>query len=349
VTVKVGVELRLTTLAAQTNYPLDLEIVLLSMLATLVPTLFFVMLIYWVDRYEKEPFALLAAAFVWGAVPSVVAAIILNLMVSLPSYLLLGESGGEFVSAVLIAPVLEESLKGLALVGILLLWRHEFDSPLDGVIYGATVGLGFAMVENLLYFLSVYGEFGRAAWQANIVLRAVVFGLNHALYSSLTGLGISVSHLARRRTVRYVGPPLGWLGAVLLHFAHNLSATLGGFFMVVTLLNAWGGLAMIGLIVIWAVLHERALIHRYLAEEVDLGTISPEQFHIAHSPIGRSIYKYRALVTGGRGRYLETRRFYQQCCELAFAKRDAQMAYEHYNERVTASLRAELGNLSKSM
>ena len=61
-------------------------------------------------------------------------------------------STGEYVSATFGAPVVEETLKGSP---DHLLWRRrqELDGPTDGIIYAAMVGLGFAMIENVGYYI----------------------------------------------------------------------------------------------------------------------------------------------------------------------------------------------------
>ena len=66
----------------------------------------------------------------------------------------LGASTGEYVAATFGAPVVEETLKGLVLVGLLWRRRAELDGPTDGVIYAAMVGLGFAMIENVGYYIN---------------------------------------------------------------------------------------------------------------------------------------------------------------------------------------------------
>jgi RsiW-degrading membrane proteinase PrsW (M82 family) len=307
-------------MAAETTYPLSLGIVLLSLAAAVLPTLFFVGLIYWVDRYEKEPIWLLAAAFIWGAIPSIIAAFILNAIFSVPSYLLLGPEIGDVVGVALVAPIVEESLKGLALVGILLIWRHEVDSLLDGIIYAAMVGMGFAMVENVFYFLSVYVEGGLEAWSLNVFLRAVVFGLNHALFTSMMGIGIAIARLTPSLFVSTVALFVGWLMAVFLHFVHNLSATLGGLLLLVTLLNAWGGVLLMALIIVWALLQERRWIKLYLADEVTRGTLSSGQYEIASSVRKRIGYQMGILLSHGIGSYLNASRFYYRCSELAYKK-----------------------------
>ena len=47
----------------------------------LVPTLFYILLVWWLDRYEKEPVSLLVLAFVWGAVPSIILSLIAEILV----------------------------------------------------------------------------------------------------------------------------------------------------------------------------------------------------------------------------------------------------------------------------
>ena len=44
---------------------------------------------------------------------------------------------------------------------------------------------GFAMVENVLYYLTAFGEDGAAGWNSLVLIRGVIFGLNHALYTDV--------------------------------------------------------------------------------------------------------------------------------------------------------------------
>ncbi len=88
--------------------------------------------------------------------------------------------------------------------------RHEFDGVLDGLIYGVLIGFGFAMTENFFYFIGAFDEGGFVNLTAVIILRSVVFGLNHAFYTSLTGIGFglgaapaaAVRLVDRRRLIR---------------------------------------------------------------------------------------------------------------------------------------------------
>ena len=45
-------------------------VLIVAVLGALIPTIIYVLFIWWLDRYEKEPLWLLALAFLWGAIPA---------------------------------------------------------------------------------------------------------------------------------------------------------------------------------------------------------------------------------------------------------------------------------------
>ncbi|MFQ5436284.1 MAG: PrsW family intramembrane metalloprotease [Anaerolineae bacterium] len=295
-------------------------VLFISIIAAAIPALFYVALIYWVDRYEKEPLWLLITAFFWGAIPSILIAFIFNTLFSLPIYLLAGDVTGDALAATLIAPPVEESIKGLMVLGIFFLWRHEIDSPLDGIIYGAMVGMGFAMVENVYYFVNVFGEGGLEAWGMNVFIRAVIFGLNHALFTGVTGLGVALARMTPNQVARLVLPIAGWVTAMFLHFLHNASVSFSSALCFLALLSDWGGVFLVILIIVWALWQERQWLRKYLAEEVQLGTLTVSQYKLAVSGRQRSRTLFHTLTSQGLGAYGRNRRFFQRCSELAYKK-----------------------------
>jgi protease PrsW len=317
-------------------------IFLLSVIAATIPTTIYAVILYWIDRYEKEPVWLLAAAFLWGAIPSIILAFIVNTISSLPVYFVLGPEGGDLVGASFIAPVVEESIKGFALLGIFFLWRHELDSPLDGIIYGAMVGMGFAMVENIYYFMMVYSEGGTEAWEINIFLRAVIFGLNHALFTSMTGLGLAIAKLSKNQLTRFAAPVLGWMAAMFLHFIHNLSASIGGILCLVALFNAWGGVFLILVIMVWALWQEYQWMRKYLKEEVESGVLTAEQYDNACSAVRRFFHRWSLLASHGPAGYVNALRFYQRCSELAYKKHHFSILQDGKSSMLTEKLRGEI-------
>jgi RsiW-degrading membrane proteinase PrsW (M82 family) len=317
-------------------------IFLLSVIAATIPTTIYAVVIYWIDRYEKEPIWLLAAAFLWGAIPSIIMAFIVNTISSLPFYFVLGPELGDVVGASFIAPPVEESIKGFALLGIFFLWRHELDSPLDGIIYGAMVGMGFAMVENVYYFMMVYDQGGTEAWQINIFLRAVIFGLNHALFTSMTGLGLAVAKLSKSQFVRFAAPIGGWMVAMFLHFLHNLSASIGGVLCLVALFNAWGGVFLTLVIIVWALWQEYQWMRKYLKEEVERGTLTAAQYENACSAIRRFGHRWNLLLSHGPAGYIDALRFYHRCSELAYKKHHFSLLGDNKSSQLTEKLRGEI-------
>ena len=326
-------------------------ILLSSIVIAAIPTAFFVVIIYWIDRYEKEPLWLLITAFLWGAIPSIIAAFILNTLLSIPFYLV-GEDLGNAVGATFIAPLTEESLKGIALLIILFFWRSEIDSILDGIIYGAMIGLGFGMVEDVFYFVTQYQLGGIEGWTTTIVLRTM-FSLNHALFTGVTGMGIAIAKLNRNTAVKILAPFLGWCGAVFLHFVHNGAATLASAvsaaFCFVLPINGWGGALIILTIMIWALTQERRWIREQLAAEVDAGILTSDQFKKAQSGRSRFFHQWHLFGEKGYSGWRKASRFYQSCSKLAYKK----VHYEHYHdaqsERLILELRDEVKQLSSEI
>ncbi|VAW31596.1 hypothetical protein MNBD_CHLOROFLEXI01-2744 [hydrothermal vent metagenome] len=327
----------------------ELTVLLLSILAATLPTMLYVAIIYWVDRYEKEPWWLLSAAFLWGALPAIFIAFIFNTLLSQPLLLLLGTELGEAAAPSLIGPPVEETVKGLALVAIFIFWRSEIDSPLDGIIYGAVVGMGFAMVENVFYFVDTFNQGGVEAWGINIILRAVIFGLNHALFSSFVGLGIAVARLSPNRAVQLTAPLLGWGTAVFLHFLHNFTITLGEMFIFVTLLFDWGGVWLVLAIILWAVLQERRWLRKYLAEEVAVGTLTLSQFTAASSGRKRFVFLLDTLLDKGFRANRQAAHFFLQCSHLAYTKHHWKLFQDEKSAQEIVSLRQEISLLAHQL
>ena len=323
-------------------------VLLASVIAATVCTAIYTIVIYWIDRYEKEPWWLLTATFLWGAVPSIIAALLINTGLSIPFYLL-SEGVGDFVGAAVIAPFVEESLKGFALLGIFFLWRHELDSYLDGIIYAAMVGMGFALVENVFYFVSVFDQGGWNAWGGTVFLRAILFGLNHALFTSMTGLGLATARLSRNQTVRFVAPVVGWMVAVFLHALHNFSATVGGGMVLILFLSDFGGLLITILIIGWSIWQEGRWIQTYLQEEVRWGALTMQQYQRASSVWGRLTHDLNLLFSKGISSYWQGVQFYEKCAELAYKKHHyALFAHEEDLKRIER-LRGEIAGISRTM
>lgn len=328
----------------------DTAVFFSSFLAAAIPTLFYVLLIYSVDRYEKEPIWLLSATFLWGAVPAVLLAFIFNTLLGSPFYLLTGEPEAATTAvAVFIAPVVEESLKGGILLLIFLFWQQEIDSPLDGIIYGAMVGFGFAMVENIYYFVNEYSLGGSTALSINIFMRSVLFGLNHALFSSVTGLCIAIARLTPRPALKVFLPVAGWATAVFLHFMHNFTVSVGSLLVCLTFMFDWGGVWLMLAIIVWALWQERSWLKTYLASEVHTGVLTSRQYELACSGHRRALFNLEQLFGHGWQANRQASAFFHRCSELAYKKHHQQLFHDEKSAAAILQLRREIAQLSHQL
>lgn len=301
--------------------------------------------VYWVDRYEKEPIWLLTAVFFWGAVPGIICAVFLvNLLPPLLPVFIAPPAADSSMSAVLLAPIVEEVVKGVALVGILRWFRNQIDSPLDGIIYGAMIGLGFGMVENFFYFIEAYRAGGWSEWLDLVILRAGVFGLNHALFSGVMGLGIGFGILHFHDEWRRIAPFLGWVGAIGLHMLHNF--LVGSAFALAGFVD-WGSIFILLVIISWALLQERQWRIKYLKSEVYIGTITMGQYEVL---IDRKKRRSRAWYLVSHleiRRFLKMRRLLHFCSKLAYLKHHIELHPE--DDTGLQELRTQVLKLSQQM
>jgi RsiW-degrading membrane proteinase PrsW (M82 family) len=181
---------------------------LASVVLGIVPMVVYALVVWRLDRWEKEPFPLLVAAFCWGAVPSILFALLAQLVFgsSAPEG---GEVSllGELYDASFLAPLTEELVKAFGVFLIFRIFHREVDSVLDGLIYGSMVGFGFSAVENVFYFA---GQADAGSLILLFFLRAFIFGMLHALFTGLFGVGLPWVNSLRIRSARSSGRPSGW-------------------------------------------------------------------------------------------------------------------------------------------
>jgi RsiW-degrading membrane proteinase PrsW (M82 family) len=129
----------------------------LSFLFGFIPMLVFSWVLHWLDRFEKEPKVLLGTVFLWGALVTAGIAFIVNTFFGMGMLMFTGsEVATMFATGSLIAPLVGETLKGLAVLFVFLLFRREFDPTLDGIIYAGITALGFAATENTFYIFNLW-------------------------------------------------------------------------------------------------------------------------------------------------------------------------------------------------
>lgn len=311
----------------------------LSIGAATVPALGYSLLVVAIDRHEREPWRVLAGAFGWGAIIAASFSLVVDLVTGSVLSAAYGAQAGRLLNIGLGAPLIEESFKGVALLLLLLLFRHEFDNVLDGLVYGALIGLGFAMTENVLYFGQAYFDGGLAGLSQLFVARAVLGGFGHALYTATTGAGVGWARGRHGRGLaRWFAPVVGWSLAVFQHFLWNsgaiaLGALYGGGTSLVALVAAETvvftvpGLFTLYVISRVATRRELAILREQLAREVASGTLSGAEYDLLTGGTMRWQASLAALRAGGPRRWLLLQRFFQAAAELAFR------SYHHQHER----------------
>ncbi len=320
---------------------------IISLFFGFVPMFLFAAFVNWLDRYEKEPKILLGAAFFWGVAIAAGGAFIINTAFGIGIFYATGSEGiADFATTSLVAPFVEEFLKGLAVAIVFFLFHKEFDSILDGIIYAGIVALGFAATENTFYIYSKgYQEGGWSALWLLVFIRVFLVGWQHPFYTSFTGIGFAVSRMNRNPIVKFLAPVAGYFVAVGMHAFHN---TFGGLIgglegLAAGTLVDWFLWACMLIFIIWMVAKEGSLLKRQLKEEVNAGLISPAQYKTATSPFGASGANFNALLNG---KFRKVSRFYQVCGELAHKKEQlAKIGDEHGNAVIIQSLRQELAAL----
>jgi RsiW-degrading membrane proteinase PrsW (M82 family) len=310
--------------------------------------LLFAYILYWLDRYEKEPLLLLGGVFLWGAVVAAGSAFLVNTLLGLGIYVFTGSNfATDLATGSVIAPLVEEILKGGAVLVVYLVFRSEFDSVLDGIIYAGVAALGFAATENAYYIYS-YG-YQAGGWNGLFSLtfvRVILVGWQHPFYTAFFGIGLALARLSRSAIVKVFTPILGLALAVFTHAVHNTLATaLGGpeGLLIGTFFDWTGWLFMFG-ILLWATRHEQLTLKQYLAAEVQAGTISQAHSRTASSAWLQMFSRLGALFSG---RYRKTVRFYQVCGEYAHKRRQyASLGDESGNLEIIQKLRVELSSLA---
>ncbi|MBN1640136.1 MAG: PrsW family intramembrane metalloprotease [Anaerolineae bacterium] len=296
----------------------------LSVGITIAPPLVAMVVLWWLDRYEKEPLLLLSIVLLWGAVPTIGMSIVAQLLLNLPLSDLLGSSIlYQATSLSLIAPLTEETFKGIILLAIHVFYRDEFDGVMDGILYGAMVGFGFSIVETSLYLVGSLHEGGWAAWQLTAALRVGLYSLNHALFAACTGIGLGLARNSRAGWQRLLFPILGWGAAMALHGIHNggtlLAEDTAGLSCLVGTVVDWMGAAAMLLLVVVATQREQRWFAA-LAPEVAAGTISAQEHEIAAHYGTRVAQGWHVLTAHGLRAWFAWSRHVQAIVDLAYAR-----------------------------
>lgn len=287
--------------------------VLLSLAVALIPVAVVAWLVCHLDRFELEPRRRLAVTFLYGATAAVVLAGVLN---SLGAGALAGSydpAATQALAVAGVAPLVEELVKGAAV--LVIAWRHRaaISSVLDGVAAGAMVGLGFALTENLTYYVQALAA-GGEAFTATVMTRSLLMPLAHPLFTVLLGIGVAVG--VRSRRWRWLPPALGLLAAIGLHAMWNAAALTGQGAGVVYLGVLVPVLVIVLAVALGAARRQRRLLRRHLDEEVAAQRLTDAEVATLASPRRRRRAERRAPKGAAHARHS----FHYAATQLAFTR-----------------------------
>ncbi len=294
---------------------------LIGLISATLPVPIYLALVLWIDRYEAEPFWMLATAFFWGALVAVFFAFLINTASGLAvSAMTNSMKAGRTFGAVISAPIVEESAKAVILF-IFFFWKKdEFDGVIDGIVYAAMAGLGFAMTENIQYYGRAVMEGGSGGLTFVFILRGFMAPFSHPMFTSFTGIGLGLARLSRNTAVRWIAPPLGLMAAMSMHSIWNGSGALfGGLAFFATYFLIMIPAFFIMLVVIFLALRrEGQIVREHLGVDLQGGLLTQQEFNRLCSVTGRMGTSFDALTRGGVGHWRTARQLNQTASELAF-------------------------------
>lgn len=279
---------------------------IVGMVLALIPLAGVLFAVRLVDRWEPEPRGLLILAVAWGAIAAVGIALGADLVLTV-AFGDADSAARDVLRTVVQAPVVEELAKGIGVFLIFATARRAFDGPVDGIVYGALVGAGFAFTENIQYFAVSFIEGGPAETSTTFFLRGILSPFAHVMFTSVTGFALGLAARRGLSTGQAIGPWLiGLAGAVALHAFWNGSAMFGDFFFLYLTLQVP---LFIGFILGIVALRreESRLTRRRLGDYAAAGWFTPQEVDMLATSAGRkAALAWARTLRGDRSALMRT-------------------------------------------
>jgi protease PrsW len=294
---------------------------LIGLVSATLPVPLYIVLALWIDRYEAEPFWMLATAFFWGALIAVFFAFLINTASGMAVTLVTNSmNAGRTFGAVISAPIVEETAKAMILFLFFFWKKDEFDGVIDGIVYAAMAGLGFAMTENIQYYGRAVLEGGGGGLTFVFILRGALAPFSHPMFTSLTGIGLGLARQTRNTAVKWIAPPLGLMAAMSMHSIWNGSGVIfGGLaFFATYILIMIPAFFILLVVIILALRREGQVVREYLVVDYQGGLLTQQEYNKLCSVTGRMGTSFNALSRGGLGHWRAARQLNQTASELAF-------------------------------
>ncbi len=302
----------------------------------LIPALGITLLVNFIDRFEREPWFLRLAAFLWGAVIAIPSASFIEQNIDTLLQNVLGPDASSLMRSAfqgLNAGITEETVKGLGLLLLFLVLRDEFDNVTDGIVYGALIGAGFAMVENFVYF-----AFNSKQFLLLLIVGRIVLGwLCHSTFTVCFGAALGYIRHTKVRWRQIIVPLLGYLCAVILHSLfdfidfyasatvlaapNNASVAFTSLIAIIAdYIPPFGAQLSLLYILIKSLAHEAAVIREFLASEVSSSVVKVDEYALLQNSFQRTKKEREVLWQQGYKQWVRVKTLYQTEIGLAFRK-----------------------------
>lgn len=208
-----------------------LETTLMALISLVIVIVF----LLYIDRWEPEPWKTKGVLLLWGAGVATLSSGIINTALNENIVYSLGDAGrGTFFGTTFVAPLVEETLKGLGVLVVVIVRRTSINSLLDGIVYAGFSAAGFLAAEDIVYYLR-FEQHGTQALLTLFVLRGFLSPFLHVMATSMTGIGLALALIRFKRAWSRIGIVLVmWGAAMLIHGTWNGAATIiagTGFFL----------------------------------------------------------------------------------------------------------------------
>ncbi len=265
------------------------------------------LLFVWLDRFRPQRPLVWLLTFGWGAAVSTWCSLHINTWMGQQMATTAADADTGSRAAIFSAPFSEELTKATVLFWLIILMRRQIVSRLSVVMLSGLCAIGFAFVENIIYYGRVISYATTNIAVANpeeavrelVLLRGVYTSFGHPLFTMMTATGLVVAVQARSRIVRIMAPIAGFLLAVAGHMLFNgLASTrpteaLKPHWIVALILV---GLITISLVV--SVAQQGRLIRHRLTDHVQAGWLSERDVALFSGPLKRTNYLFKAMFWG---------------------------------------------------
>lgn len=185
---------------------------MLELFLSILPGVLIIIYVFKKDKHEHEPYKYVAICVFFGmlsCVPAVMGTMAIEPLLGVENP---GESSNIFVVAfyAFVAVGFSEEFAKFLFLRFYIYRKPEFDEPMDGIVYGVMIGMGFAILENVLYVLQ--GGLGVA------FLRMFTAVPGHAAFGVIMGYYVGLAKFDKNPTALLAQ---GVLYATLVHGAYD--------------------------------------------------------------------------------------------------------------------------------